>query len=213
MGENLSNITKLVGDLDEETILKIIDEFTKTNPKKEDAQEMLQACCNGLDIVGDYFEKGIYFLGDLIFAGDLLKNIIEQLKPYLGDSELKKIGTIVVGSAPGDLHNIGKNIFIIMAEAAGFLVHDIGVDIKPAKFVSSVKEFNPDIVGISGLLTQSLETMKDVVDAFKEAGIRDKVKIIIGGNPTNDRVKNYAGADGFANNAPAGIKQCKEWMV
>ncbi len=196
--------------LDEPTLLAEMEKFVAAKPSQEDAALMLKACCDGMEKVGALFEQGEYYVGDLIFAGDVLKNAIDALKPFLGDSTGTKAGKIVLGSAPGDQHDIGKNIFASLAEAAGFEVFDLGVDVAPEKFVAKAKETGAKIVGVSGLLTQSLETMKDVVDAFNKAGLKD-VKIIIGGNPVNENARAYAGAAAFSNSAPLGIKQCKEW--
>ena len=198
--------------LDEPTLLATMNTFIATKPSQEEASLMLKACCDGMEKVGALFEEGEYFVGDLIFAGDVLQNAIDQLKPYLGDTASSKIGKIVLGSAPGDLHDIGKNIFASLAEAAGFEVVDLGVDVSPATFVEKTKESGAKVVGISGLLTQSLETMKSVVEAFDAAGMRGSVKIIIGGNPTNETARAYSGADAFSNSAPLGIRQCKEWV-
>ena len=112
----------------------------------------------------------------------------------------------------GDLHDIGKNIFRSMAEAAGFEVHDIGIDQPAEAFVNKVKEVNPEIVGMSGVLTLALESMKDTVDAFKAAGIRDNIKVIIGGNPVTKEACEQIGADAFTTNAAEGVKICQSWV-
>ena len=138
---------------------------------------------------------------------------MEKLKPCIGAEGSAKIGKLVIGSAPGDLHDIGKNIFISMMEAAGFEIYDLGVDVAPQKFADKVKEVKPEIVGISGLLTLSLETMGDVINALKEADLRESVKVMIGGNPVSEAVKLRVGADAHSTNAATGVKQCKEWVV
>ena len=166
-----------------------------------------------MEKVGDYFEEGEYFVGDLIYAADILQCGMQTLKPCLGADGGTKIGRMVIGTAPGDLHDIGKNIFGSMMEAAGFEVYDLGVDVAPEKFVEKVKEVKPNIVGISGLLTLSLDTMGDVVKALKEAGLRDSVKVLIGGNPVSEAVQLRVGADAHSTNASTGVKQCKEWVV
>jgi len=158
------------------------------------------------------FEKEEYFVGDLIFAGELLTNAIEILKPVLGSASSKKIGKIVLGTVAGDLHDIGKNIFKSMAEAAGFEVFDLGIDQPPANFVNKVREVKPEIVGMSGVLTLALEAMKDTVDALKEAGLRDSIKIIIGGNPVTKEACEQIGADAFTTNAAEGVKICQGWV-
>lgn len=205
-------LTKAVGDLDEEAVISQLKAFVAGNPSQEEAQKAVNACQNGMAIVGDLFEQGEYFVGDLIFAGELLTNAIEILKPVIGQASSKKIGKIVLGTVAGDLHDIGKNIFRSMAEAAGFEVFDIGIDQPPSAFVDKVKEVNPEIVGMSGVLTLALESMKDTVDALKAAGVRDKVKIIIGGNPVTKEACEQIGADAFTTNAAEGVKICQSWV-
>lgn len=209
---NIDLITSAVGDLDEENVLSMLQKFIDTNPSQEDAQKVVAACQNGMSIVGDRFEKGEYFVGDLIFAGELLTNAINTLKPALGSQESARVGSIVLGTVAGDLHDIGKNIFRSMTEAAGFQVFDIGIDQPASNFVEKVKEVNPTIVGMSGVLTLALESMKDTVDALKEAGIRDKVKIIIGGNPVTAEACMHIGAEAFTTNAAEGVKICQGWL-
>lgn len=213
MSEKYQHITVALGELDEDALVKGIEEAVQGNLSAEEAQQIVNACALGMEKVGDYFEEGEYFVGDLIYAADILNCGMELLKPCIGADGANTIGKLVIGSAPGDLHDIGKNIFISMMEAAGFEVFDLGVDVAPEKFVEKVKEVKPDIVGISGLLTLSLDTMGDVVNALKEAGLRDSVKVMIGGNPVSEAVQLRVGADAHSNNAATGVKQCKEWVV
>lgn len=213
MSELYQNIAEALGELDEAALISGIEAEVAKSPSAEEAQAIVNACARGMEIVGNYFEEGEYFVGDLIYAADILKCGMEVLKPCIGAEGSAKIGKLVIGSAPGDLHDIGKNIFISMMEAAGFEVFDLGVDVAPEKFVEKVKEVNPDIVGISGLLTLSLDTMGDVISALKDAGLRDGVKVMIGGNPVSEAVRARVGADAHSTNAAKGVKQCKEWVV
>lgn len=206
------NLTEAVGELDEEQVLRILEEFIASDPTEEEAQNAIAACQSGMNIVGDRFEAGEYFVGDLIFAGELLSQAIEKLKPIIGSAGEQKIGTIVLGTVHGDLHDIGKNIFRSMAEAAGFEVYDLGIDQPVEAFVEKVKEVKPDIVGMSGVLTLALEAMKETVDGLKEAGLRDTVKIIIGGNPVTKEVCEHVGADAWTTNAAEGVKICQRWV-
>lgn len=209
---NLAELTKAVGELDEERVQELIEEFVAMNPSVEEAQQVVSACQAGMGDVGDLFEKGEYFVGDLIFAGELLTTAINKLKPVLGASESNKVGTILLGTVAGDLHDIGKNIFKSMAEAAGFEVVDIGTDQPAEAFVEKMKEIKPDIVGMSGVLTLALDSMKDTVDAIKGAGLRESVKIIIGGNPVNAAACERIGADAFTTNAAEGVKISQGWV-
>jgi len=123
-----------------------------------------------------------------------------------------RIGKVVLGTAHSDIHDIGKNIVRDMLEAAGFEVYDLGIDVPYQQFVDKVRETSPQIVGISALLTLATETMKGTVDAMKDAGLRDRVKVIIGGNPVDEKVRAYVGADRFTNSAAEGVKICKKWV-
>lgn len=205
-------LTQAVGELEEEKIKEMLEEFIATNPSEEDAQKAVTACQEGMAFVGDLFEKGEYFVGDLIFAGELLSEAIDTLKPVIGSGSDKKVGSIVLATVHGDLHDIGKNIFKSMSEAAGFEVYDLGIDQPVSAFVDKVKEVKPNIVGMSGVLTLALEAMKDTVDGLKEAGLRDGVKIIIGGNPVTKEACEHIGADAYTTNAAEGVKISQAWI-
>lgn len=209
---DLDKIKQIVGELEEEEAINMLNEFVRSNPTKEEADKVVAACQEGMEIVGDLFEKGDYFVGDLIFAGELLSECIEILKPVIGTGESSCAGIIVLGTVHGDLHDIGKNIFRSMAEAAGFVIHDIGIDQTVESFVDKVKEVKPDIVGMSGVLTLALEAMKETVDGLTESGLRKDLKIIIGGNPVTKEACEYIGSDAFTTNAAEGVKICKGWV-
>ncbi len=209
---DLQGLTQAVGDLDEEQVVIMLEKFVSSNPSGEEAYKVVGACQQGMAIVGELFEKNEYFVGDLIFAGELLTQAIDILKPVLGGEESQKVGKIVIGTVEGDLHDIGKNIFGSMIEAAGFEVYDLGIDVAPGVFVEKVKEVQPQIVGMSGVLTLALDAMKSTVDALKEAGVRDGVKIIIGGNPVTEEACRQIGSDVFTTNAAEGVKICQEWV-
>lgn len=130
----------------------MLNEFVASNPSREEAHEVVGACQKGMSIVGDLFEQNEYFVGDLIFAGELLTSAIDILKSVIGSYDSKKVGTMVMGTVEGDLHDIGKNIFASMMEAAGFAVIDLGIDVSANAFVEKVKEVNPQILGMSGVL-------------------------------------------------------------
>jgi methanogenic corrinoid protein MtbC1 len=209
---DLAKLKQTVGELDEDSVNKMLDGFLASNPSGDDARKVVEVCQQGMEIVGSLFEKGEYFVGDLIFAGELLTSSIDKLKPLLGSGSTKERGVIVLGTVEGDIHDIGKNIFKGMAEAAGFRVVDIGIDKAPAVFVEAVKENKPKIVGFSGVLTLSIDSMKRTVEALKEAGVRDAVKIIIGGNAVNPEACSYAGADAWSRNAAEAVKTCGSWL-
>ena len=163
-------------------------------------------------MVGDLFEKNEYYVGDLIFAGELLKSSLDIIKPVLGQGNTVKVGSMVLATVEGDLHDIGKNIFKGMSEAAGFEVYDLGIDVSANAFVEKVREVKPNIVGMSGVLTLALDSMKKIVTALKDAGLRDGVKVIIGGNPVTAEACKEIGADVFTTNAAEGVRICQGWV-
>ncbi len=209
---DLNALTRAVGDLEEGEVLDMLNAFVATSPSEAEAQTVVAACQQGMALVGDLFDKGEYFVGDLIFAGELLTSAIDVLKPVIGGGSAVKVGTIVLGTVEGDLHDIGKNIFKSMTEAAGFEVYDLGIDISANAFVDKVRELKPQIVGMSGVLTLALDAMKVTVDELKNAGLRDSVKIVIGGNPVTKEACDSIGADAFTTNAAEGVKICQGWV-
>ncbi len=209
---DLLALKQAVGELEEGKVIGMLEDFIASNPSSDQAQEVLAACQKGMEAVGKYFEDGVYFIGDMMFAGELLTRAVELLKPVIGSGSSTKVGTIVLGTVAGDLHDIGKNIFKSIAEAAGFEIYDLGIDQSPEAFVAKIKQVNPQIVGMSGLLTLALDSMKITVDSIGANGLRDSVKIIIGGNPVNKDACEYIGADAFTTNAADGVKICQAWV-
>lgn len=209
---DLQILAKAIGDLDEEKALTMLREFAAGNPTEEEANEALKACQEGMGIVGRLFETGEYFIGDLIFSGRLLTEAVDELKPVIGARNDQAAGKIVLGTVRGDLHDIGKNIFKGMSEASGFTVYDLGIDVPAEVFVEKVREISPDIVGLSGVLTMAIAAMKDTVDALKDAGLRDKVKIVIGGACASHDAMIVSGADKWSTNAAEAVGVCLDWM-
>ncbi len=209
---DLQLLTKAVGDLDEPKVLGMLKDFVAGSPTAEETAKVVSACQQGMTIVGDLFDAKEYFVGDLIFAGELLSSAIEILKPVMGTETITKAGKIVLATVEGDLHDIGKNIFKSMSEAAGFEVLDLGIDAPAGAFVDKIKEAKPEIVGMSGVLTLALDSMKNTVQAISEAGLRNSVKIIIGGNPVTEEARVMVGADAFTTNAAEGVKICQGWV-
>jgi trimethylamine corrinoid protein len=180
--------------------------------KGGDPLKILEQCRKAVEIVGAQFEKGECFLPELMMAGHMLGEISNMVKPLMSKGlEVKHIGKVLIGTVEGDVHDIGKNIVTFLLDANGFEVMDIGIDVPPQKFVESIKAFNPQVVGLSGLLTIAYDSMKKTVEAIKEAGLRNKVKIMIGGGQMSDKVKEYAGADAYAKDAMAGVVLAKQW--
>ena len=194
-------------ELEEEDSIKMAKEFLDGGG---DPQELLGICRDAMGVIGDRFEKGEYFLSELILGGEIFGSIMKFTMPLIkGDTE--KLGKIVLGTVRDDIHNIGKDIFKAFVEAAGFEVIDIGVDMPEEKFVEAVKAHKPDIIGMSCLITAGIGSMKSTVEALKAAGIGD-AKIIIGGGRVDEEVKQLAGADAWADDAAKGVRLCKELM-
>ena len=177
-----------------------------------DPVKILESCSKAMEIVGKRFEKGVYFLPHLMMAGEMLKRISEMIKPLMKEQKTEAgRGRVLIGTVEGDIHDIGKNIVVFLLEANVFEVRDIGINQKPAKFVEAIREFQPAVVGMSGLLTLAFDSMKKTVEAIQEAGLRDKVRIMIGGGVMTEKVKEYAGADAYGPDAVAAVRLCKQW--
>jgi 5-methyltetrahydrofolate--homocysteine methyltransferase len=175
--------------------------------------EILESCSKAMEVVGQRFEKGVYFLPHLMMAGEMLKQITSVIKPLIEEQKTgDQGGKVLIGTVEGDIHDIGKNIVVFLLEANGFQVRDIGINQKPSKFVEAIKEFQPKVVGMSGLLTLAFDSMKKTVQAIQEAGLRDRVKIVIGGGVVTEKIKEYSGADAYAPDAMAGVRLCKQWI-
>ncbi len=177
-----------------------------------DPLEVFGACRKGMTKVGELFEKKEYFLSELIMASSLFKGIMNVVKPEFKDTGVKVSGTVLMGTVQGDIHDIGKNIVVSVLEANGYHIEDLGVDVAPDKFVDAIKEHNPQVVGLSGLLTEAIGPMKTTIDTIQEAGLRDKVKIILGSGLVNEEIKTYAGADAWANDVATGQRIIDGWV-
>ena len=198
-----------IADMREEEALKLVREMVESDL---DANEILDSTREAMDLVGKRFEEGTYFLPELMLAGEMMSQITEIIKPKLAEMPaIKRHGKVLIGTVEGDIHDIGKNIVNFMLDVNGFEVLDLGIDVPPQKFVEAIQEFQPQVVALSGFLTLSFDSMKNTVAAIKSAGLRDKVKIMIGGGQINEQVKEYAGADGYGRDAVAGISMAKKW--
>lgn len=181
----------------------------------EDPQTILDCCSEAMKIVGDNYEKGTYFLAELMMAGKILEQVSALVKPKMTGTSSGKastLGRVVIGTVKDDIHDIGKDIVTFMLDVNGFEVHDLGINVSPATFVSKVKEVNPDIVALSGLLTLIFDQMKATVEALEKAGLRENVKVMIGGCDMSDDIVKYIGADAFRPDAVSGVKLAKEWV-
>lgn len=164
----------------------------------------------GMNVVGVRFKAGDMFVPEVMMSAKAMAAGIELVKPLIAESNMPTAGKVVIGTVKGDLHDIGKKLVNMMLESAGFQIVDLGVDIAPAKFVEAVKEHKPQVIGMSALLTTTMLSMKDTIDALKEEGLRDSVKIIIGGAPVTQSFAEQIGADGYAPDAAAATDLCKQ---
>lgn len=179
----------------------------------EDPIKILDDCTKAMETVGERFEAGEYFLPELMMAGEILRQISEMVKPKLkGEVTSKKRGKVLIGTVEGDIHDIGKDIVSFLLDVDGFEVRNIGIDVPPGKFVEEIKDFKPQVVGLSGLLTLAYDSMKKTVQAIEEAGLRNSVKIMIGGGQMSERVKEFVGADAFGKDAMEGVTLAKKWI-
>ncbi len=182
----------------------------------ENPISILEMCREAVEYVGKQFELGNYFLPELIMAGEMLKKISKMTEPFVkqdAGQNTERIGKVVIGSVKGDIHDIGKDIVIFMLDVNGFEVQDLGVDVPPEEFVDAVRQTQPQIVGMSALLTTVFESFKNTVAAIKDAGLRDDVKIMIGGGTVTDDVRKYSGADAYGKDAVAAVNLSKKWVA
>ncbi|HML41051.1 MAG TPA: corrinoid protein [Bellilinea sp.] len=174
---------------------------------------ILDAMITSMAEVGRLFEEGEYFVPEMLISARSMQEGMTILKPRLIDADVKPAGVVVAGTVKGDLHDIGKNLVCMMLESAGFQVIDLGSDVTPEKFVAAVQEKSPDIIAMSALLTTTMPNMRLVVDALKTAGLRDKVKVMIGGAPVTDAYAQEIGADGYSQDASRAVKLAKSLVA
>ncbi|GAV25203.1 cobalamin-binding protein [Carboxydothermus islandicus] len=196
-----------VAELDEEKTLMLVRERIKAGVTP---LEIMEDCRRGVEIVGKRYNDGTYYLSDLIMSEEILRGVMEILKPYFPPKNESKGTKIIMGTVEGDIHDLGKNIVSYMLQSAGFEVIDLGVDVEPKAFVDSIIKTGARIVGISVLLTFCIGSVKKTVDLIKKAGLRDKVKIVIGGYPVNEKVLEYTGADYFENDVVKAVELIKK---
>jgi methylmalonyl-CoA mutase cobalamin-binding domain/chain len=177
-------------------------------------EELLyEALIPSLEEVGARFERGDFFVPEMLIAGKAMAGALEILRPLLAETGVATIGTIVMGTVKGDVHDIGKNLVNIMFEGAGFQVIDLGVQVAPEKFVEAVKEHKPDIVGFSAFLTTTMPMFKANINALTKSGLRDQVIVMVGGAPVTQEYADVVGADGYAADASAAVVRAKELLA
>lgn len=170
------------------------------------------ALIKGMEVIGQRFQDGKAFVPNLLMSARAMKGSLEILKPLLSDGNNATLGKIVIGTVKGDLHDIGKNLVASMFEGCGFEVINLGIDVSSEQFVKAVKELNADIVCLSALLTTTMNYMAEVIKALEDAGVRDKVKVMVGGAPLNDNFARQIKADAYTSNANAAVQKAKELL-
>jgi 5-methyltetrahydrofolate--homocysteine methyltransferase len=206
MSEELVNA---IADMEEEQALALIKQMLDQGA---DPVGILEDCREAMSVVGQRFEAGEYFIPELVLAGEILKSISAEVKPRIQHSLSGPQGAkVLLGTVSGDIHDIGKDIVNFMLDVNGFQVMDLGVDVPIERFIEQIKEWQPSIVALSGFLTLSYTSMKETLDAIVAAGLRDKVKIMVGGGTIDQQVADYVKADAFGKDAMAAVALAKQW--
>ena len=213
MKENEQRLLDAIADMREDEALELAKSMLDAG---DDPLRVLELCRTAMEKVGKRFQDGEYFLPELILAGEMLERIGAMAKPLIGAGggagAAKKHGRVLIGTVHGDLHDIGKNIVTFMLDINGYEVKDIGIDVPVERFIEEIREFQPSVVGLSGFLTLAFDSMKETIDAIAKAGMRGKLKIMIGGGQVDETVRSYTGADAFGNNAMAAVTLCRGWI-
>ena len=205
----MHQLVEAMANMQEDEALRIVDELLA---KGEDPGKILDLASEAMQVVGTRYQEGEYFLPELIMSGEMLRKIGEILKPLLAaqTGETKKLGTVVLGTVRGDIHDIGKDIVGFMLEVNGFTVHDLGIDQPEETFVKAVQEHKPDVLALSGFLSVAFDSMKSTIEQVEAAGLRKDLKVIIGGGQMDDTVRAYTGADAFGMDAMEAVAFAKE---
>ncbi len=207
----MSELSTLLADLKEQEAL---DAVKKMLGEHMDPMQILAEAREGMQVVGHRFGNGEYFIPDLIYSGEILKGIAQMVEPYIKDSgtEAKKIGKVIIATVAGDIHDIGKDLVVFMLDISGFEVYDLGIDVPVQTIVNKIKETGATVVGLSGFLTLAFDAMKETIDAIKAAGLRDNLKVMIGGGQIDEEVRKYTGADAYGKDAMAAVTLAKGWL-
>ncbi len=204
------DLIKAIADLKEKEALEITRKRLESG---DDPLKILDDARSALETVGKRFECGDYFIPDLIYSGEILKEITELVKPRLSRlSQAKRSGKVVIGTVAGDIHDIGKDIVVFMLDVNGFEVFDLGVDVPPERFVEKLSETKAEVLGLSGLLTLAFDSMKETVEAVGSSGLRRRVSIMIGGGQVDEAVMKYTGADAYGTDAMVAVSLAKRWL-
>jgi len=202
MANHIEELKNAIVELEADKVISSVKAGLEEEANPMDMVEGLQA---GMVEIGNRFAKGEYFLSELIMSGEIMKNAMALIEPKLAGLEQEYKGNIVIGTVKGDIHDLGKNIVIMLLKGSGYNVIDLGVDVPAEKFIEAVKEHEAPLLAMSVLLTGCQDPMKDTIKAVRDAGLND-VKVLIGGNYIDEKVKEYCGADYFGTTADEGVK-------
>ncbi len=203
------SISSLIAEIEETKTLEAVREALSAGT---DPLSLVESLRIGMAIVGERFETKEYFLPDLIMAGEIFKEAIALIEPHLAGVNTTPRGAVVVGTVQGDIHDIGKNLVVTMLKCNGFEVHDLGVDVPPEVFVTKTRETGAKLLAMSGLLTLAFDAMKNTVEGLAEAGLRKSTKVIIGGGPVNETVRDFCGADAYGKDPTDAVRLAVEYL-
>ena len=202
-------LTDAIVGMDEAGTMRLVQAMLDAGADPSDVLEQAKAA---MTVLGEKFECEEVFIPELIMGGEIMKGIAEELKPRIkGEATAATRGTVVLGTVAGDIHDIGKDVVVLMLDVNGYEVHDLGIDVPVDRFIAAIDELKPQIIGLSGLLTLAFDSMKATIEGIAAAGKRDQVKIMIGGSPVDEQVCTYAGADGWGRDAAAALRMAADW--
>jgi 5-methyltetrahydrofolate--homocysteine methyltransferase len=208
---DFGTISQALVDGDEDKVMRLVRQGLEAGVPAADL--LNQGLIPGMDAIGDRMESGDMFIPEVLMAAQLMSRAVETLKPLLADGASSARGQVVIGTVKGDLHDIGKNLVAMMIESSGMEVHNLGVDIAPAQFVAAIRDKKAHILCLSALLTTTMPMMRDTVAAIEESGLREQVKIMVGGAPVTQGFADEIGADGWAPDAGSAVKLAKRLMA
>jgi len=210
MAVEMSGIARALVELDEEEVSRLVDDaLAEGVPASEILDGGLMA---GMDIVGEHMSRDAMFIPEVLRAAKIMRASVERLSPLLTNHEASTRGTVLIGTVQGDCHDIGKNLVVMMMESSGFRVIDLGVDVSNSSFVDAIKKIDPDILGLSALLTSTAETMRETIAFIAEKGLREQLKILVGGASITGAFAEDIGADGYAPDAASAVVMAKRLL-
>ena len=207
----MTELTKAMADIDGEQVLRLVERHLS---KGTEPYKILGQLKEGMDIVGERFAKNEYFLVELVMSADVFKRAMEKLEPALLSAQKSSdSGKVVIGTVQGDIHYIGKNLVVAFLKSNGFEVHDLGEDVAPEKFIGKLRETDAKVLALSGLITTTHDVMKRTIAALEKAGMRDTVKVMIGGGDIDQSIVDYTGADAFGKDAMSAVDLARKLIA